>query len=107
MESQMEKSGNRIVPEHVELAYRVVGKTHVFSSKGINGLVHVGSHDREKAFRDVIPALNKHVSHAYGCEAAYKSTISYADFCKHLKGEDDILGGFVTFTLANPEYRCQ
>ena len=73
------------VPHSVALVYRLVGDTHVFSSSGIKGLVHVGSHDREKAFHSVMTALNKHVSHAYGCEATYSCAIGYDEFCRHVE----------------------
>ena len=87
------------LPQSVALIYRIVGSTHVFSSQGIRGLVHVGSHDREKAFYDVMKALNGHVETAYGCEATYKCTISYDDFCSHVDVENDISGNILEVRL--------
>ena len=95
-----------MVPSQVELIYRVVGDTHVFSSKGIRGLVHVGSHDQEEAFREVINALNKHITITYDCEAKYKCETSFNDFCKHLEMANDIPGNFLTMTLERSAQNC-
>jgi hypothetical protein len=102
----MERSRENIIPESVELVYRVVGNTHVFSSKGIKGLVHVGSHDREMAFNDAIECLGRHVSFAYDCEAAYKCTMEYKQFSAHVDAENDISGNFLTMTLATQASDC-
>lgn len=87
------------VPTSVSLVYRMVGATHVFSSKGINGLVHVGSDNREDAFRGVMTALNKHVTHAYGCEATYSCAMTYEQFSDHLDRDNDIAANFLELTL--------
>lgn len=87
------------VPHSVALVYRVVGDTHVFSSKGIVGLVHVGSHDREQAFHDVMNALNKHVTHTYRCDASYSCAMTYEQFSDHLLLENDIAANFLEVTL--------
>jgi hypothetical protein len=92
-------AGHHGVPQSVALVYRVVGNTHVFSSNGIKGLVHVGSHDREKAFHSVMGALNKHVTHVYGCEATYRCEMSYDQFVKHVDAQDDITGNFFEVVL--------
>jgi hypothetical protein len=95
----MDIDAHNTAPESVEIVYRLVGGTHVFSSKGITGLVHVGSHDRAKAFESVLPALNMHVGDAYGCKASYKFVISYSQFEHHVAADDDIVGNFLTLTL--------
>jgi len=87
------------VPQSVALVYRVVGDTHVFTSKAIRGLLYVASHDRETAFHDVIPALNKHIAAAYSCEASYKCAMDYTTFISHVDAEDDILGNFLELEL--------
>lgn len=94
------------VPNNVELIYRVVGKTHVFSSKGIRGLVHIGSHDRQEAFTNVIESLGAHVSAAYGCEAAYKCAISYTQFEEHIDADNDIAGNFLIARLDETSTTC-
>lgn len=87
------------VPETVALVYRVVdGDTHIFQSKGIKGLVHVGSHDRAVAFEKVITALNQHVGEAYGCEATYKCAMTYDEFVSNI-GIHKISGRFIELTL--------
>lgn len=93
-------------PQSVALVYRVVGKTHVFASDNLRGLVHVGSHDRETAFNDVISALNDHVTNAYKCEAAYRCETTYEEFCEHLDAENDLAGAFISLTLDRPEQHC-
>jgi hypothetical protein len=97
--NEMNMSTQVAVPENVEIAYRVVGRTHVFSTKGINGLLHVGSRDQETAFAKVIPTLNSHVSNAYGCEVAYRCTVDYKTFRKHLEQDSDISANFLRFKL--------
>jgi len=87
------------VPHSVALIYRVVGDTHVFSSKGIKGLVHVGCHDREEAFHGVLGALNEHVSHTYGCPVTYSCAMTYEQFSEHLAREDDFTANFLEVTL--------
>lgn len=87
-----------VVPETVALVYRIVGDTHVFQSKGIKGLVHVGSHDRETAFHNVMDALNQHVTEAYRCEAVYKCTMSYPQFVANIDAHK-ISGRFISLTL--------
>ncbi|MCF6271620.1 MAG: hypothetical protein L3J37_00300 [Rhodobacteraceae bacterium] len=86
-------------PQEVGFLYRRVGDVHVFSTKGINGLVHVGHHNRKEAFDSVIPALNLHVEEAYHNHAAYKCETTYDDFANKI----DIVGGLsnhvVMFTL--------
>lgn len=53
-------------PDHVNLVYRKVGKTHVIASKGIVGLVHVAHHDLAAAVRNAMTALSTHISRVYG-----------------------------------------
>jgi hypothetical protein len=87
------------IPATVELVYRKVGNTHVFSSRGIQGLVHVGSSDRETAFHDVIACLKDHVKAAYGCDVSYHCEMSYDQFAQHIDADNDILGSFLTVKL--------
>lgn len=91
---------NLNAPQEVGFIYRRVGDVHVFSTKsGINGLVHIGHHDRKEAFDSVIPALNLHVEEAYKNYAAYKCETTYDDFTNNI----DVIGGLsnhvVMFTL--------
>lgn len=58
-------------PDHVNLVYRKVGKTHVIASKGIVGLVHVAHHDLAAAVRNAMTALSTHISRVYGTEVRY------------------------------------
>lgn len=58
-------------PDQVDLVYRKVGVNHVFASKGIRGLVHVGHRDLAVAYHTVIEALNVHVTNTYGVPAKY------------------------------------
>jgi hypothetical protein len=97
----MDRSSHIAIPEGVELVYRKLGNTHVFSSKGIKGLLHIGSVDRETAFNNVVPSLNAHVAEAYGCEAVYSIDLSYNDFCKHVDSSENVFGNFIHVTLAN------
>jgi len=83
-------------PEKVELVYRVVGKTHVFSSRGIQGLVHTGSSDRETAFHKVIECLNAHVSSTCGLDARYRCEMTYDEFARHVDTVGDLRGNFLT-----------
>jgi hypothetical protein len=86
-------------PEVVELVYRVVGNTHVFHSRGIRGLVHIGSHDRKTAFDSVLVAVNEHVSGVYGDGVKYHSDMSYIDFSKKVDGDSGLIGSFITLHL--------
>ncbi len=93
------KPHNLPVPEVVELVYRVVGNTHVFSSRGIHGLVHVGSCDRKTAYLGVVEGINLHVSEAYGTEARYKCEYSYDQFSQHVDHDSGVLSNFLTMKL--------
>lgn len=68
-----------VAPNHVDLVYRKIGDTHVFASKGIRGLVHVGHTDLMTAIREVIAALNVHVKKTYGVDARYVCNESIED----------------------------
>lgn len=93
------KPHNLPAPEVVELVYRVVGNTHVFSSRGIQGLVHVGSRDRKTAYESVVDGLNRHVAEAYGTHARYNCEYSYEQFAQHLDNDAGILSNFLTMKL--------
>lgn len=85
-------------PDSVEIAYRIVGDTHVFTAnKGIKGMVHVGSVNREHAFESAISALTAHVAIAYGVSAKYATQISYEEFCQHADDPLDICGNLLIF----------
>lgn len=88
-------------PESVALVYKIVGedKTHVFASRGIKGLVHIGHHDRRQAFDEVILALNQHVSRAYHCEVRYKSELSYEEFSDRVDNPQGLDGNFFLLNL--------
>jgi hypothetical protein len=88
-----------MAPDQIELVYRRVGSTHVFMSRGITGLVHVGSHDRKSAFTGVIDALNFHVEQAYETPAVYEAGMSYEEFAMHVDTKDDLTGNFLTAKL--------
>ena len=95
-------SGIERAPETVELVYRVVGNTHVFSSRGIQGLVHTGSAERKKAFTQVIECLNEHVQAVYGNDVHYHAEYTYDEFADHLDSGVDILANFITLRLDAP-----
>lgn len=86
-------------PAVVELVYRVVGNTHVFSSHGIKGLVHTGSYDRKVAFERVMLCLNDHVKSVYGDDVHYHADLNYDEFSRHLDSERDITANFLTLRL--------
>jgi hypothetical protein len=60
-----------MAPDHIDLVYRRVGENHIFASKGIKGLVHVGHSDLEAARTNLLKALSTHVQKTYGVEARY------------------------------------
>jgi hypothetical protein len=95
------------VPEVVGIVYRYVGNTHVFTSKGIRGVVHCGGSELEDAFNQVIACLNHHVSEVYDCEAEYKSVLPFDDFAHHLASSSDISANFLTLTLDTKLVDCQ
>lgn len=90
---------NQTVPEVVELVYRTVGNTHVFSSRGIQGLVHVGSADLKTAFTDVMSCLKSHVNETYGCTVSYTCDTTYEEFAQHIATDSNIMGNFLTLKL--------
>ena len=94
------------IPEEVGIVYRNVGNTHVFTSKGIEGLVHCGSSELEDAFNQVIACLNHHVSEVYDCEVEYKSQVPFNEFEQHLASSNDIVGNFLTLTLDSKQVDC-
>lgn len=58
-------------PNHVDLVYRKVGKTHVLASKGISGLVHVAHPELKEAVRCAMSALSAHISRVYNVDVCY------------------------------------
>lgn len=67
-------------PECIDLVYRRTDGTHIFASKNIRGLVHVGHDDLETAFHNVFKALGIHVSHTYGVSAEYDCDTDFRTF---------------------------
>ena len=94
------------IPSEVGIVYRNAGSTHVFTSKGIDGMVHCGSHDLEDAFNQVIACLNHHVSEVYNCEVEYKSQVSFDEFSQHLASNSDIMVNLLTLTLDSKNLDC-
>lgn len=90
---------DRQLPSQIALVYRQVGSTHVFSSSGIEGLVHIGSCNRKKAFEKVFRSLSRHVTHVYGREAVYEAPFTYSEFADTIEGAD-IGPNFVLARLA-------
>lgn len=66
-------------PSEVNLIYRNVGKTHVFTAMELPGF-HIGSSRLEHAFNKATEALNEHVSKLYKCEATYQLEFDYDAF---------------------------
>ena len=66
-------------PSEVNLIYRNVGRTHVFTAMELPGF-HIGSSLLEHAFNKAAEALNEHVSKLYRCEATYQLEFKYDAF---------------------------
>lgn len=66
-------------PSEVNLIYRNVGRTHVFTAMELPGF-HIGSSQLEHAFNKATEALNEHVSKLYRCEATYQLEFKYEAF---------------------------
>jgi hypothetical protein len=60
-----------MAPGHIDLVYRKVDDEHIFASKGIKGLVHVGHTSLEQAYDRLLEALTFHVRHTYRVDARY------------------------------------
>lgn len=75
-------------PGEIFLAYRVLGATHLFTASGFQGF-SVGSSSLQTAFEQLAKALSEHVSLVCGEEAEYQLEMSFADFWRHLLGNDD------------------
>lgn len=73
-----------MAPDHIDLVYRKVGDYHIFASKGIKGLVHVGHQDLNEACTRVLTALNCHVEQTYGVEAHYVCESGFAELSRKI-----------------------
>ena len=71
-------------PAEVNLIYRNVGKTHVFTALELPGF-HIGSSMLEHVFQQATDALNEHVSKLCKCEAKYKLDYSYEGFLAQIE----------------------
>ena len=88
-------------PEHITLAYQVIGgPTHVFTADKFRGL-HVSSSSLRTAFEEVLPALSEHVSLVYGCRVEYKIDMDFAEFERLLNEPPDTIESLThNFVLA-------
>jgi hypothetical protein len=80
-----------MAPDHVDLVYRKVGDHHIFASKGIQGLVHVGHTDLERAYDDLLRVLNFHVTRTYGVEARYICDAGFDGLRKKIEADGECL----------------
>lgn len=71
-------------PAEVNLIYRNVGKTHVFTALELPGF-HIGSSQLAHVFHQATAALNEHVSKLCKCEAKYKLDYSYEGFLAQIQ----------------------
>jgi hypothetical protein len=88
-------------PQEVNLIYREVGKTHVFTAAELRGF-HIGSESLAFAYENLAQALSEHVSRVFGCEAKYCIEGSFDEFRHHL-GSENLLGSFVIAKKAEQE----
>jgi hypothetical protein len=72
-------SPQALPPTEVNLIYRNVGKTHVFTALELPGF-HIGSSKLEHVFKQATDALNEHVSRLYKCDAKYQIEFTYEAF---------------------------
>jgi hypothetical protein len=93
---------DRRLPDEVALVYRMVGETHVFTSTGIDGLVHVGSHDKRTAFDCAFKALSLHVSKTSGMAVEYEPEQSFEEFFDDAHAAE-ITGNFIVAKRAKGE----
>jgi hypothetical protein len=66
-------------PSEVNLIYRNVGRTHVFTAMELPGF-HIGSSKLDYAFNKAAEALNEHVSKLYKCDATYQLEYDFESF---------------------------
>ena len=84
-------------PERVELAYRLVGRTHVFTAHEFRGF-HIGSAELRTAFEQAAVALGEHVTNLYGLHdqpVQYKAEMTFDDFQNHLEMTTSDVDGFL------------
>jgi hypothetical protein len=86
-------------PAEVNLIYRNVGRTHVFTALELPGF-HIGSSMLEHVFQHATAALNEHVSKLCDCEATYKLDYSYEGFLAQIESHT---GPVVTARRASTE----
>jgi len=87
-------------PSHIDLVYRKVDGDHIFASKGIKGLVHVGHTDLEEAYARLLEALTFHVFHTYDVEAEYHCEAGFEGLQRKVQEGGDLL--FVQAHLHSP-----
>lgn len=83
----------------VTMSYRRLGTTHVFSSIGIEGLVHVGHHDMHHAYRAAGEALALHLSVIGDARVVCRPVKSFDEFVSAI-ADPELLGSFVDFEVA-------
>jgi hypothetical protein len=71
-------------PSEVNLIYRDVGKTHVFTALELPGF-HIGSSQLEHVFTQATAALNEHVSRLCKCEAKYQLDYTFEEFLAQIQ----------------------
>ena len=77
-----------VPPKEIELVYRQVGSSHVFTAPSIEGFYY-GSASLETTFNEAAEALSMHVSRMFRVEAQYRLGVSFAAFKDHLAAEED------------------
>lgn len=83
-------------PAEVNLIYRQVGKTHVFTALELPGF-HIGSSRLSHVFNQAMPALNEHVSKLYHCKALYKfAPASFDEFRSQISGDSGQVNATIT-----------
>jgi hypothetical protein len=82
--SPREQIATLSAPAEVNLIYRNVGKTHVFTALELPGF-HIGSSMLNHVFDHALSALNEHVSKLYLCEATYKLDYSFDGFLAQIE----------------------
>jgi|GEM_PF-3773793 hypothetical protein len=94
------------LPNEVEINYRRVGDTHVFTSKGIKGVVHCGSSDLEDAFGHVAECLSHHISEEYECEAVYTAPLTFGEFELLIASDSDVVNNGLMLQLDMQATSC-
>jgi len=75
-------------PAEIELVYKLVGNSHVFTAPTVGGFYY-GSSSLEKTFNEAAKALSLHVSRMYSVKAEYHLGSSLSTFQGHLESDDE------------------